>query len=126
MRLSAFLTLIAGTCFGQGFGIDPVPFPINDARPLAAEIPSSYPASTGTLPYAYPVPRAGTARLDVTAVHPQHAFVIAFKDRTLDSALKCWVNGRTLHYVNLRNEPRAVAMNRVDWKYTRTMNPGIR
>ena len=126
MKFLAFLTMTAGMCFGQGFGIEPPPFPTSDARPSTPDFTLPNPPAIGTLPYAYPVPRSGAPRTPFPAVQGQHAFLIGFKDRTVDSALKYWVTGRTLHYINLRNETRAVATKRIDWKLMKKMNPESR
>ncbi|MDQ2898542.1 MAG: hypothetical protein M3Y07_01930 [Acidobacteriota bacterium] len=49
--------------------------------------------------------------------------MIAFKDRTLDSALFAWIEDDALRYLNLQDACRIVPLKRIDWKATKNLNP---
>jgi hypothetical protein len=107
------------------FNINSPGFRDTSARVVTSVTPPS--SSLGTLPYTYPVrpQRFGKGTFDhpgLAATVTSRPRILAFKDRTIDSALAYWVEGRTLHYVNLLNEEKSLPEKRVDWNVTARMN----
>ena len=117
-----FVFLIPLTCcFGQefhGFSIDGPAFPSTSNRAVQdMALPSATPP-VAAIPYAYPVPRTGHSSI---AAETRHPAILEFKNHTVDSALTYWLDGPTLHYIDLLNAKRTVPANRIDW--TRTAKP---
>jgi hypothetical protein len=118
-----FLLLIFLTrCFGQefhGFTIDGPAFPTT-SNPAVQEITiASAAPPIAAIPYSYPVPRAARPAI---ATETRHPTILEFKNHTVDSALTYWVDGPTLHYIDLLNAKRAVPANRIDWTRTAKLN----
>jgi hypothetical protein len=104
------------------FGMNAPGFPDTSDRgtqPALAPVRSTI---TSSVPYMYPV---GPSRLGASGsgkVTPRVPYMLSFKDKTVDSALTYWIDGHTLHYLNLSNESRSLPAKRVDWNATARMN----
>ena len=81
-----------------------------------------------------PAPPPTPARLVVNEYHfseaaatpppplEQRAYVIALKDGSKDSAVACWVQGWTLHYIDSDGNERHVSLSEIDRALTQRLN----
>jgi len=64
-----------------------------------------------------PVPVAGEQQI---------YFLIALKDSTIEAAIAYWVDGATLHFVNLQGRQDSVPLDQVDRDMSKRLNQGRR
>jgi hypothetical protein len=107
------------------FGLEAPGFPDTSARRLELEAVSPPAAPAPPLRYAYPVrPLRFGAEAPPTPVpgarSPAEArqLTLVFRNQTIDAASACWIEGKTLHYINSFNSPETIPVKRVNWKLT--------
>ena len=96
--------------------------------PAAAPVfvmPGAAPQQSGVALYQPPIPQqsapAGAASEPRAVAEPNH-YLIAFKDRTIYSAVNYWVQGDTLHYFTDGNTHNQASVSLVDRELTKKLN----
>jgi endonuclease YncB( thermonuclease family) len=75
---------------------------------------------TGPAARIFDVPRNQTVQEEPPA-EPEH-YLIAFKDRSIYSAIAYWVDGDTLHYFTAGNTHNQASVSLVDRELTKKLN----
>jgi endonuclease YncB( thermonuclease family) len=75
------------------------------------------------MPYGPPPPRRPVAAADDSSSSSDAPhYLIAFKDRTIYTAMAYWVDGDTLHYFTIGNTHNQVSLTLVDRDLTERLN----
>ena len=82
---------------------------------------SPYPDAAGLAAAGRPAPEIQPAAAPPAAPEPE-TYLIAFKDRTIYSAVAFWVDGDTLHYFTSGNMHNQVSLSLVDKELTQRLN----
>jgi len=82
---------------------------------------SPYPDAAGVAAAGPPAPETQPAAGPPAAPEPE-TYLIAFKDRTIYSAVAFWVDGDTLHYFTSGNMHNQVSLSLVDKELTQRLN----
>jgi hypothetical protein len=93
-----------------------IQFPPPDGGPQAMGMQPGPPPA-----YGAPFPRRPAAD-DATSANDAPHYLIAFKDRTIYSAIAYWVDGDTLHYFTTGNTHNQVSLALVDRDLTARLN----
>jgi hypothetical protein len=117
-----------GGGYGYGYGYDVAPAVSQaPAQPQQPNVIVVYPPAAS---YTYPpvqsniveVPREQLQARE-ERVEPTH-YLIAFKDRSIYSAVAYWVDGDTIHYFTAGNTHNQASVSLVDRDLTRRLNDG--
>jgi hypothetical protein len=104
------------------FNVEGPGFPNTSARGPNQQTVSPQATSAPSPRYAFPVRplrfgwegtlhSAGAAQL-----------MLVYRDRTVDAASACRVEGKMLHYMDSLNSPRTIPIKQVNWKLTEAAN----
>ena len=111
--------------YGYGYEVAPEPAPVQPQQPNVIVVYPPAPA------YQY-APPAQPAMVEVPReqleareerVEPTH-YLIAFKDKSIYSAVAYWVDGDTIHYFTAGNTHNQASVSLIDRALTRRLNEG--
>jgi hypothetical protein len=108
LALGIFFPLAAFSQTFNGFSIDSPSFPSTSQRTLAVEPTSGMPPIDLTPPPVHVV-AVGSALRGAPKLSAKPPVILEFKNHTVDSALRCWRTGSTVHYIDLLNREHSVA-----------------
>jgi hypothetical protein len=111
---------------GYGYGYDAAPAPApQPQQPNVIVVYPPAPAYSYAPPaqsYTVEVPREQLEARE-ERVEPSH-YLIAFKDRSIYSAVAYWVDGDTIHYFTSGNTHNQASVSLIDRALTRRLNEG--
>lgn len=115
--------------YGYGYGYEAMA-PAQPAAPAQPQQPNVIVVYPPAPAYAYGPPQSTIvevpreqAELREERVEPSH-YLIAFKDRSIYSAVAYWVDGDTIHYFTSGNTHNQASLSLLDRDMTRRLNEG--
>jgi hypothetical protein len=118
---------VGGYGYGYGYEVPPAPPEPQMAQPQQPNVIVVYPQAPA---YQYAPPQSNiieVPREQLEAreekVEPTH-YLIAFKDRSIYSAVAYWVDGDTIHYFTAGNTHNQASVSLIDRALTRRLNEG--
>jgi hypothetical protein len=113
--------------YGYGYEVPPAPVEPQQQQPQQPNVIVVYPQAPA---YQYAPPQSNIVEVPreqlearEEKVEPTH-YLIAFKDRSIYSAVAYWVDGDTIHYFTSGNTHNQASVSLVDRTLTRRLNEG--
>ena len=118
---------VGGYGYGYGYEVPPAPRGAATTQPQQPNVIVVYPPSPQ---YHYAPPQSNIVEVPreqlearEEKVEPSH-YLIAFKDRSIYSAVAYWVDGDTIHYFTAGNTHNQASVSLIDRALTRRLNEG--
>ena len=117
---------VGGYGYGYGYGYD-APAPEAPAQPSQPNVIVVYPPAPS---YAYAPPQSNIVEVPPAQLEPREEraepahYLLAFKDRSIYSAVAYWVDGDTIHYFTAGNTHNQASVSLIDRDLTRRLNEG--
>lgn len=113
---------------GYGYGYDVVPEPAPaQAQPQQPNVIVVYPPAPQ---YSYAPPQSNIVEVPREQMEPREErvepshYLLAFKDKSIYSAVAYWVDGDTIHYFTAGNTHNQASVSLIDRSLTRRLNEG--
>jgi hypothetical protein len=113
--------------YGYGYEVPPAPVEPQQLQPQQPNVIVVYPPSPS---YQYAPPQSNIVEVPREQLEAREEkvepsrYLIAFKDRSIYSAVAYWVDGDTIHYFTSGNTHNQASVSLIDRALTRRLNEG--